>query len=79
MQPRDPFQSFNGFHHLLYGGQTIFSDPFVSLPLCAVKTSNPCARNETHAPDFGKIASSITRYRALLRKYRAAQLPNRPA
>ena len=36
MQPRDPFQSLNGFHHLLYGCQTIFPDPFVSLPAVVV-------------------------------------------
>ena len=36
MQPRDPFQSFNGFHHLLYGCQTIFPDPFVALPIVVI-------------------------------------------
>ena len=36
MQPRDPFQPFNGFHHLLYGCQTILSDSFVALPIVVV-------------------------------------------
>ena len=36
MQPRDPFQSLNGFHHLLYGCQTIFPDPFVALPVVVI-------------------------------------------
>ena len=36
MQPRDPLQSFKDFHHLLNGGQPIFPDPFVALPIVVI-------------------------------------------